>query len=186
MRKTFLLGLVSMAALVFGAGNAAAFPITGSPGGTIAATGASFTVEGPLGVDVICDVTLNGSLNTSVARANATAGTITGVSLSGCNYSTSVLSASFPWTIRTVSHTTPLSQILNTINGVGFQVSGLPLAGTCLFSGSINFAIAVDGSGNSGGITTLASTLSSTCPLVTGRVVANQAFTLSPTQNFTI
>lgn len=186
MRKSFLLGLVAMAALAFGASTAAAFPISASPGGAITSTGARFTVEGPLGVNVICDVTMTGSLNTVVRAAGGTAGSITGVNVANCNYRTTVLvSSSNPWPIRTNSHTTPLTSILNTISNVGFEVAGLPLAGTCLFTGSINFLIAVSG-GLSQGITTLASTLTSACPLITGRVVANQAFTLSPQQRLTI
>ncbi|MDW5593516.1 hypothetical protein VSS74_04155 [Conexibacter stalactiti] len=184
MRKSFLLGLVAMFALAFGASTASAFPISASPGGAITATGARFTVEGPLGVNVICNVTMTGTLATSAARSGASIGTISGVSLSGCNYTTTVLIGS-GWGIRVNSHDTPLTSVLNTINNVAFEVQGLPLAGTCLFTGSINFLIGVSG-GLSQGIRTLASTLTSGCPLITGRVVADQAFTLSPQQRLTI
>jgi hypothetical protein len=184
MRKAFVLGLVSMAALAFGAGNAAASPIYVSPGGAITATGVSFTVAGPLGVDVVCDLTLSGSLNKTM---NSIAGTVASVDLSGCNYRTAFLSALLPMTMGSVSHTVPLTSVLTTINNIGFEVFGLPLGGDCLFSGSFKLVFAVAlGTGSTNSITTLRSTLNSTCPLLTGTIAANQPFALSPTQTFII
>ncbi|MDW5598341.1 hypothetical protein VSS74_28540 [Conexibacter stalactiti] len=180
MRLTFFASLLAAFTLALGVTSAAAFPIAATPGGNITAIEDTFTFEGPIGVSISCDVTMTGTLSTTIARAGATIATINSVTLSGCNYPTRA-DVTTPWTLTANSHTTPLTVIGANLAGVVFEVRNLPIVGPCTFAGGIAFNAPVS-SGVTSYIGTLASTLSSTCQFVVGRVAAGQTFALSPNQ----
>lgn len=183
MRRSLLIATLAICTLACAAGTASAFPLTISPGGNITSTGIRFTLAGPLGVDIYCDVTLNGALARSVLSARSSLGIISNVDVRNCSYPVTPLdNNSWPISAQTLlSSGAGLNGLLARISGVGLLIEDIPLLGDCLATGVIDVLIRIDTTtGSTQGIGVLATTLASDCTLFEPTVVAAQSLTLSP------
>jgi len=176
--KGLLVGLFSLVVLALGVSAANAYTV--SPGGSFtAASLGKLNLESDI-VTLNCNVSLAGSLRTTIPNLGDNAGSVTSGSVTNCDdgFSVDLLFGS-AWPLTAVSYTASGTGdiVLINISNVGFQVNflGSPV---CLFGGDVGFQY-VEG----GLITILANTLSGDCG--TGSLAAGSQFALSPAQNIT-
>jgi hypothetical protein len=141
-KKLFLTAALAVVALLAAVGSASAFTATVSPAGNYTATGAGVLFSSGA-TEIICNVTLTGTLAASIAeveRSGRTIGATQTARISGCNNGATVTALNLPWsnTTTSVSGTLPDNATAQnfSVNNSSFNLSLFGGFANCLYQGN--------------------------------------------------
>jgi hypothetical protein len=151
--KFFMLALVAVIGAAFTSTAANAASISASPAGGVTATSlgrvALAGTGGFIDITLNCNVTLSGSLNSSINNANgATVGSITAGSASNCDNGTAdVLASSTNSWALTLNGTPNLTTLTAGLIVNNAQFSVTVLGNVCLYAGNVPASLGYSGTG---------------------------------------
>lgn len=199
MKKLVLMAALALVAVFAIAGTAAAYDAEISPGGEISASGSNVTFSSGR-IAIVCDLTLDGSLATSVSNveedSNQDLGEVTEVSWASCEGGEVRAVLGLEWNISFdgANGTLPneVSSIDFSIDDAEFQLAVFGGFINCLYSGNAVVEMDVNPTRTAGVYTSSTiSTTGSTYGLVSGSLCPSTgsmtgAFSMSPTQTITV
>lgn len=187
--KFFMLALVAVLGAAFTSSAANAASITASPAGAVTATSlgrvALAGTGGFIDITLNCNVTLNGSLNSSINNASgAQIGSITAGSATNCDNGTAdvLASSSNAWAL-TLNGTPNLTTLTAGLTVRNAQFSVTVLGNDCLYAGDVPASLGYTGSGPY--TTGLITILSHSLPLSSGGFLCPTSGELSGSFSFT-